>query len=242
MKLAIALLGLVSASIASASAAPSSILIDSFTGGSSFTLSNSSGTASHNYITGESSIIGGSRQIRVRAAGSGFYGSSNIAINTTAGTLTSFGGDSNERYVQYGSAIGSQTFTGAGTVAPVNLNLDLNLADSLVFDVDAIGSTAGILVTLYSNGLSSAFDASVSVTQTGTYTIPLSNFTGLTESFANDIDGILINFPSGGANAAAGLTVSEVRVQTSAIPEPSSFAALAGLAVLGVASTRRRRA
>lgn len=239
MKIVLASLALVVASGASAD----TVLVDSFTAGSSFTLSNSNGTAAHNFITGESSILGGSRQVRVRAPASGFAGSSNITINVTAGTLTSFGGDANERFAQYGSAIGVQTLTGAGTVAPVDLNLNLNLADAVVFDVSAMGTNALLAVTLYVNGTSLSFDSGyINVTSAGTYSVALSQFSGLTESFADDVDGFILNFPSGGVNAAAGLTVDEVRIETAAVPEPSSFAAIAGLAALGWVSARRRRA
>lgn len=231
--------------LAAASAAfADTIIIDTFTAGSSFTLTNSNGTASHNFITGASTneIIGGSRQVRVRAAASGFVGSSNIAINTTAGTLTSFGGDSNERFVQYGSAIGTQTFTGAGTVAPVNLNLNLSLADTIHFDVTSLGSPTNFLFNIFANGANRSPDFNISIPSTGSYSFSIGQVSGMTESLADDVDGFLFNFAMSGATAGAGVTISNLRIETAAIPEPSSFAALAGLASLGWVASRRRRA
>ena len=232
--------------LAAASAAfADTIIIDSFTAGNSFTLTNSNGTASHNYITGASTneIIGGSRQVRVRAASSGFFGSSNIAINTTAGTLTSFGGDGNERFVQYGSAIGSQTFTGAGTDAPVDLNLNLSLADTIHFEVTSLGSPATVQLSILSNGESYQSPYfGINIPSTGSYSFSLGQISGFTEVLADDVDGFQFNFPMTAATAGAGITVSNLRLETAAIPEPSSFAALAGLASLGWVASRRRRA
>ncbi len=239
MKLPIILLAAVAAP--TLTRAQSFIAIDSFTGGSSFLLSNANGTANHNYITGESSILGGARQVRVRASSSGFFGSSNIKIDTTAGTMTSFGGDSGDRTLQYGSTIGSDPFTGAGTVAPVNLNLDLNLADAIQFDVAANPASASAQMTLFVNGSSLRFDGpTVNLVGLGTYSVSLSQFPGLTESNANDIDGILFRFPSVTANVASGLVVGELRLAISAVPEPGEYAAAFGLGLAGFAAWRRR--
>ncbi|MCU0794016.1 MAG: PEP-CTERM sorting domain-containing protein, partial [Opitutaceae bacterium] len=44
-----------------------------------------------------------------------------------------------------------------------------------------------------------------------------------------------------GYTGTVGLTANALQITVSAIPEPSAFAALAGLAALGGAITRRRR-
>lgn len=220
------------------------IVLDSFDAGSTFTLSNSNGTASYNYISGQSSILGGSRQIRVRAAGSGFYGPSTITNNTTDGTIASWGTDASERVFQYGTAIGSNSFTGAGPGVPVDLNLNLNLSDSFQFDVAQIptvdATSTYISVQLFTNNGIYNYGTPL-ITSTGTVNVLLSQFSGLTEQWADDINGIDVNFLSKSTTVGDALVISEARIVTSAIPEPSTYAALAGAAVLGLAAVRRRR-
>jgi hypothetical protein len=218
------------------------ILIDSFTDGSSFTLQNTSGTAAYNLTSGPD-IIGGSRQIRVRAAGSGFYGPADIRVDVTAGTLASYGTDNSDRMAQYGTAIGSDTFTGAGPGTPVQLNLNLNLADTIQFDVTHVpvnNPAATSFNVLLFGGSGATYLYSAAIAGAGTYSVALSAFSGLTEGAANDIDGFRFGFQSNTASLSDALVVGELRIEVSAIPEPSTYAAIAGAAVLGFAAWRRR--
>jgi hypothetical protein len=214
-----------------------SILIDDFTDGSSFTDQNTSGTASYNYISGAADIVGGSRQVRARAAGSGFYGPSVIAVDTTADTLTSYGGDTGDRFLQYGSAIGSQTFTGSGPGAPVNLNLALNLSDSFSIGVVSAGAGDSVGITLIAAD-STQYSDSINISSTGTYTLSLSSFSGLTGAEASDIDGLLISPISGASSAPQGLVLNNLSITEA--PEPSALALL-GLGSLLFATFWRRQ-
>lgn len=215
-----------------------SIQIDNFTDGSSFTDQNTSGTATYNYISGAADIIGGSRQVRTRAAGSGFYGPSVIAVDTTAGSMSSYGGDNGDRFLEYGSGIGSQTFTGAGPGTPVNLNEDLNLADA--FSIVVANATAGdaMQITVIDSG-NNQYNYNFDISSAGTYSVPLSDFSGLTSLAASDIDGFLFNPQSTASTAATGLVVSDLSITTT-VPEPSTLA-LAGLGCAGLLLRFRRK-
>jgi hypothetical protein len=220
-------------------ASADTILIDSFTDGSNWTLQNTSGTASYNYITNAPDILGFSRQARTRSASSGYSGPSVFVMNTTAGTLTSYGGDSSDRELQYGIAIGSSTFTGAGTVAPVQLNQQFNLqTDKVTFDIVSVPTASQMGVKLFS-GDGSTYTANLAISSIGTYSIALTNFSGLTQVKANDIDGIRFSPICGAGSPAQGLVVGELRFTVTPVPEPSTCV-LAATALAGCVLLRRR--
>ena len=214
-----------------------SILVDNFTDGSSFTLSDSSGTAQFNYLSGAANIIGGRRQVRVRAAGSGFYGPSTISDDVSAGTLSSYGGDTGDRSLQYGSAIGSDTQTGAGPGTPVNLNLNLGLNDSISLNVAYAASGDNVGITLFSAD-SSTYSTTLNVSSSGVYSVNLSSFSGLTAPEAASIDGMTFSPISSASTASTGITLNQLSITT--VPEPSTLS-LVGLGGLALLVLLRRR-
>jgi len=78
----------------------------------------------------------------------------------------------------------------------------------------------------------------------GDTTLQTLSRTTVSGSFINNlsIDGLAIGYRQSGTSLATSISLNSVDVTVNAIPEPSSFAALAGLAGLGFAATRRRRA
>lgn len=111
---------------------------------------------------------------------------------------------------------------GAGTAGTSVIPFDTNLAVSFVLTRSLDGSSVSI---------SSTFNGA-SVTQSDA-TGPYTTFNQL---------GIFFGSGWGNAGTPRANFIDDVSViHTSAIPEPSTFAALAGVAVLGLAASRRRR-
>ncbi|MEI9961368.1 MAG: hypothetical protein WDM76_09665 [Limisphaerales bacterium] len=209
----LAVLTMVGLTLATSAYTQNVIVIDSFMDGYSFTLSDTSGTAKFNYMARATNIIGSRRQIQVRAAGSGFYGPSVIAVDISAGSLTSYGGDANDRYLQYGTAI----IGGSGVAT--NLNLNLDIASSISIDVSS--AAAGNIINLqllFGNG--NTRSTSLTVNAAGLYNVPLTNFNGITANEAADIDGIMVNPVSSAPTAPQGLILNQLSI-ISAIPKPA---------------------
>lgn len=90
----------------------------------------------------------------------------------------------------------------------------------------------------------SASAANVTLTVSDRYTVsnPLASFsvTATNQTVSSTLNEI--GFRTGMGGSAGVITLDNIAIATSAIPEPSSFAALGGLAVLACAALRRRRA
>lgn len=71
----------------------------------------------------------------------------------------------------------------------------------------------------------------------GSYTDPLAYFT----DYFGTYDVSSGTFSIGGSGAAAAFTVTAISIGTSAVPEPSTYAAIFGACALGFAAWRRRR-
>lgn len=78
----------------------------------------------------------------------------------------------------------------------------------------------------------------------GDTTLQTISRTTVSGSFINNlsIDGIGIGYRQSGTSLATSISLNSVDVTLSTVPEPSGFAAVAGLAGLGFAASRRRRA
>lgn len=121
------------------------------------------------------------------------------------------------------------------------------------------GTTSGILVggANLTGGNTTLFDLvqNGTVTYNVTYSVTLTSGTSISSSFiimegatqrfnvsGTDSSGIISTFDTAAIRVAGGTgTFDNILVTTSSIPEPSTYAALAGLGVLGMAALRRRR-
>lgn len=193
-----------------------------------------------------------------------------VANGTIAGTGTYRGNNTNTGYavrVQTGSfvsagngGVGTLTFDSAGTGQTL---LDMQSGSGFKFDLGTGGSfvtpgTSDLLMitnaaaadVVFSNntidflgtgsvGVFKLFDTSFDATTWSGLTISSSVITGgLTVSnLANGLTGTLYLGDGAGFGDAGDIYLQV----TSAVPEPASFAALAGLATLGLAASRRRR-
>ena len=167
-----------------------------------------------------------------RGASIGFFGTNAPTASTVGITVGAVGSNANYRVAgraldTTGSGLVGTSTTNAGTqvfmVAKITVNTNLNSAET---------------ISLWINP--TTFDG----TESSLGTAALAN-TSLGDLGLSSISAIAFgsNYVSTGT---ATLGLDEIRLGTTlgsvtAIPEPSAFAALAGLGVLGLAATRRRR-
>jgi fibronectin-binding autotransporter adhesin len=173
--------------------------------------------------------------VTVNAGAFGGGGSSNASVNigNASGSGDSFlraGGN---------AAIGTFTTTGATTlnsdaVFAVDFNSSLASFDKLV--------TNGLTISGASLSLSDLGSAALAGNQTFTI-IDNTGAGSIAGTFTGLSEGAVITIGSNNFTISyAGGTGNDIVLTTSAVPEPSTYAALAGLVTLGVATLRRRRA
>ncbi|WP_372768199.1 hypothetical protein [Pseudoalteromonas sp.] len=167
-------------------------------------------------LNADPNILGGLRELNARDGHSCVLGG-RARITVEQNTAAFFGRTACELTVQYGSAIGTvdtpwspSPNKGAG----IALDLNLTLSNEILIDVVQLPADGGgIGITL--NTSSGAFGYWYPLTSVGTAAIPLSNFTGLTETAASDIDGVI--FRAGtcpGNNISDALIVDSIRINT----------------------------
>jgi hypothetical protein len=120
------------------------------------------------------------------------------------------------------TATGSATVSVNGTFSGVSLGSGVDTGDKFAIIVFETSTTAGVAGDTYR------------IFTDPTWVVPSDGFT---VTYSNTTTGA---FAQLGASAVAAFTKTIAAAQ--AVPEPSSFAALAGFAVLGFAASRRRRA
>lgn len=197
-------------------------------GSGTLTLTN----AGHTY-TGATVISGGTLKLGAAAA---INLASTSSVSVSGGTLTNAAGNTNLGSGAVSMNTGAITPGGIGTVGSFTLaagqNFTANLG-TLNFDLvslsgsdQIIGSGAG---TFSLTGTTLALGGLTSVT--GTYQL----FSGFS---SGSVSGISIT----GLGAGFTGSLSNTGLLTvSAVPEPATFAAIAGAAILGFAALRRRR-
>lgn len=149
------------------------------------------------------------------------FASGNSASTDAFGNTSAFAqGYSNTRAIAFGvNTNGFFTISvGASSLGGGFDNVSLN------FDVAALGSQGQTAGTLGVGG------NSVGVT---------SSFVNQTVNLGNLAAGSLINFDLSGLGN--GVTIDNIMIAGTAVPEPSAFAAIAGVLALGFAATRRRQ-
>lgn len=152
--------------------------------------------------------------------------------NATIGNASGFGTTPNAaNYVSFRFTLGSSLSDG-----PYNLG-------SISFDLSNAGNTVRGVEVTYRVGTSGAF---VSLGSTDAPTLTANNFgrftftpTGSVALTASDV--VEFRFLGYAASTGASIRYDNVSVSAVAVPEPSAFAALAGMGALGFAALRRRR-
>jgi fibronectin-binding autotransporter adhesin len=145
--------------------------------------------------------------------------------------------------------IGTLTLSGANTALAVatfntGATFSFDLGAGLTSDRLALtGGAAGDFV--FNNNVINFTDLTGGSLATGAYTLftasNANNYNGLTISGTAITGGLTIGTGLGGYTADLALVGSDIVVNVSAIPEPSTFGTLAGVTILGFAAMRRRR-
>lgn len=203
------------------------------------TLNNSAlTTANATYASGGTvGWEGYSATIRADNLAGNSAGSSAITLRAaqTTGTLT--------------SAAQALSYSGTGGYAyPAGTNLVSSNTDAATADALTNG---GIYTLTYSIQLSAANTYTVSTNlydgngTSGTNLATLSGTASGATFLTGPFDGLMIGYRYSTTSATSNLTITDVAITTnvaSAVPEPSTYAAFAGLAALGLVAWRRRRA
>ena len=173
------------------------------------------------------------------------------ASNTFTGTTTISGGT---------LALGANNALASGSAVSLgNATLDLktfsaaapslaltSASAKLAFDLTGRSIDNGTAFLALGGGFTESSDLSgytvdfggFTVSSAGTY--KLLSFSSITGTLLGS-DFSIANLNVSGVNAALSLSGTELSLVTSAVPEPASVAALAGLAAVGFAASRRRR-
>ncbi len=193
-------------------------------------------------LTSDAGILGEQRVGMVRDGHSGAISQGLSAIAISNGSASFYGNASAvEQVLYYGSAIDRD---GNSPGTPVSWALALSTTHNFDFTIDQLAtfSSATQPANLSFNFQTGAGNVQYSIngTTVGTHSISLAA-AGFSPAQASSINGLVVSINTRGDSAAAGLQLSNIQFSGSAIPEPSSFATIAGLAVCGLAATRRRR-
>jgi hypothetical protein len=143
----------------------------------------------------------------------------------------------------------------SGTGGPANRNVfhsNVGNNGSTLFVGDSAGGigssgTIGISYNGASQVFSTFYDVGSGWTQIGSFGVAGSGGTtgnttwGSLSAFSVGIVGVAINNTGAGMTVSSGLTADNFALSATAIPEPSTYAALLGLGAIGAAWVRRRR-
>ncbi|MBC8011753.1 MAG: PEP-CTERM sorting domain-containing protein [Burkholderiales bacterium] len=145
-------------------------------------------------------------------------------------------------------------FNPGSTATGVTIN-ERNAASVNAANTALFSSNAAVTTTIATSSLAigataaTPFSVSFSIARVGTSYNLSSTINGQTISFtdtsisASAFDQFALQYSSTSVGTPGTITLDNLNIGvTSAIPEPSSFAALAGLGALGLVATRRRRA
>jgi hypothetical protein len=173
---------------------------------------------------------------------------------TSSGRLLNIATSSGSSIDIFKDGANNFTFNTGGVNTSSGGSTILNTLGSYVFFAVTVDSTVATNNIKFYAGTSTG---AVGLVSQHTFATPADLVTGIASSFtvgnrtANDrgfggsasfIDELNIFGATSGAGGVLSLSqLDDLRVSTSAIPEPSSFASLAGLAMIGFASLRRRR-
>jgi hypothetical protein len=143
-----------------------------------------------------------------------------------------------------GSNAGYQMGIGAGS-ASSNSQFGYRTNQANIVSFSSIGTAQSHRITSYADPVSVIFSVTrteTGITLSGSYTqnsvtTTFTSVTPVTSLFT--FDTLWIGYGSTNSVADRGFTIDNVSLTV--IPEPSAFAALAGLGALGLAATRRRR-
>lgn len=193
-------------------------------------------------FTSDEGILGGQRVGIVRDGHSGALSSGLAAIAITDSYASFYGTASAvEQILFYGSAI-DRDVDGPGT--PVNWGLNLPTASTFDFTIGQIATYTSVPQSLnitfsFHTGAGNV-NYQLTGSTVGTYSVSLASM-GLSLAQAGSINGLAISINNRGDSAALGTQINNIQFSAAAIPEPSSFASIAGLGACAFAATRRRR-
>ena len=186
-----------------------------------------------NAISGSGGVTINNSTVTTTFTGANSYAGSTIIFASTLGVGANNALSSASALdVRSGATLAMNSFTASASA------LTFNAGGKLSFSLGTAGNTTALL----------SLDGNLTKGGTGTYTIDLSggqmgtykliSFSGTSTSFASgDFTALL----SAGYAGSFSLNSNDLSYTISAIPEPSTYASLAGLAILGWACTRRRR-
>jgi autotransporter-associated beta strand protein len=171
----------------------------------------------------------------------------NAGIGTTSGQITvnsgaTFGGVTS---VWDHTTINSGGHLAPGTTGALTFNNGLELKDGSVLDFRLGTSSSRITLTTYDflTGSASAGGITLNLSDSGGFapaTYTLFDFTGIpTSSF--DLSDFTLGTTIPGYTYSLAFSGETLQLTATAVPEPSTYAALAGLGALGLVMLKRRR-
>jgi hypothetical protein len=210
-------------------------------------------------ITGWFAVVNGSTATQYRAsntaAGQGDTGIYLARASGTSGALASLRSSSNTGFTAFGVQLANNTGSTISNFAVSYLGQqwqdNTGGVDTLTFQysTDATSLTTGSWTTVSALSFSSLQDSNtgsnfISLTPTGSSVAPgttvSSSITGLSLANGSNIWFRWVDENNTGVDDALSIDNLSITPTLSSVPEPSAYAMLAGLAMLGAATLRRR--